>query len=301
MARRLERRKSNSYVLLVSWALIVFFTFVSFWPFLFNIFISTWKVTMEGDNMFERFVGLKYYELMFTNDVFLKALLNNLYYLIVLTAGSIVVSLIFAFLINQTTGVAKKIYTALYFAPVITNMAAVSLIWKLAYFPKVGVLSVLMNALFGIGPLTFMEDPNLALWCILLMDLWKRIGLMVIIFLAGIDDIPDTYYEAATLDGATQVKRFRYITIPLLMPQIFFLFIITSIDALKTFIPVYMMTKTPHGGPVNSTQLLTLFMYQKTFDSQQFGYGAAAAMIMFLLLFVFVLVQIKAYRRKGAY
>jgi ABC-type sugar transport system permease subunit len=152
--------------------------------------------------------------------------------------------------------------------------------------------------LFNIPPQTFLNDPKIALFCVILVDIWKSAGLDTVILLAGIDEIPDDYYEASIIDGASQIQQFFKITIPLLRPQIYFLLIIKSIYALKTFVIVFMMTPEPKGGPMYSTQVLGLHLYQQTFLGQKFSYGSVVALIIFMMLLFFVIMQIRFFRSK---
>jgi multiple sugar transport system permease protein len=241
-------------------------------------------------------VGIKYYQLVFRNKIFLRSLINNIIYLVLFVFAGLAVSLVLAAMIHKTLGFVKKLFIAMYFAPVVTSLAAVSLIWKLMYYPKVGLFSVFFSGVFGIQPQTFLQDARIALYCIILMDMWKSIGLETVILLAGIEEIPDSYFDASRIDGASSFQQFFRLTVPLLRPQIFFLIVIKSIYSLKTFVPVFMMTTIPQGGPMNSTKVLALHLYQQTFERQSFGYGAVVSVVIFILLLFFVIMQIKYYR-----
>jgi multiple sugar transport system permease protein len=223
-------------------------------------------------------------------------LLNTLLYLAVFVLVGLAISLVLAHLIHQTSGVMRKIYIAMYFTPVVTAQAATALVWKLLYYPKVGVFATMLTSWFGVAPQTFLQDPNIALLCIIALDMWKSIGLETMILLTGIEEIPEDYYEASGMDGASRFQQFFRITIPLLRPQIFFLVIIKSIYVFKVFLPVYMMTTYPHGGPMNSTQVLALNLYQQSFQNMKFSYGAVVSIVIFVLMLSFVIAQIRNYR-----
>ncbi|MCL4378637.1 MAG: sugar ABC transporter permease, partial [Actinobacteria bacterium] len=145
------------------------------------------------------------------------------------------------------------------------------------------------------------SDPKIALLCIIIMDIWKDTGLRTIVLLSGMEEIPETFYEAARIDGASSIWQFLKITIPLLRPQIIFLSAVYSINAIRTFSQVYMMTGNPPGGPANSTKVLVVQMYQEAFYSTKFGTGAAISMIIFLFLFGLVILEIKAFSQKSDY
>jgi ABC-type sugar transport system permease subunit len=187
----------------------------------------------------------------------------------------------------------------MYFAPVITSQAATALVWKLIYYPKVGILATFLTSVFGLQPQTFLQDPRIALFCIIVLDMWKSIGLETVILLTGIEEIPDNLFEASVMDGANAFQQFLRITTPLLRPQIFFLFVIKSIYVFKVFIPVYMMTTYPQGGPMHSTQVLALNLYQQSFQNLKFSYGAVVSLVIFVLMLFFVTMQIRYYRSEA--
>lgn len=291
-----NKKNINFYILITSFFLLAYFILLSVWPFIYNLFVSFWKVNLSNPKIYERFVGFAYYKMVLTDPVFIKSLTNTLIYLVVFVVVGLIISLILAEMIHRTHGIAKKIYIAMYFAPVVTSLAASALIWKLIYYPKVGILASVLTAAFGIEPQTFLQDPKIALFCIIIMDMWKSIGLETVILVTGIAEIPDFYYEAAILDGASPFQQFFRITIPMLRPQIFFLFIIKSIYVFKVFVPVYMMSTYPQGGPINATQVLALNLYQQSFQNLKFSYGSVVSLVIFISMLLFVIMQIRFYR-----
>jgi len=293
----LSKRSINWYILVTSAVLLVYYVVISVWPFLYNLFISFWKLNLSSPTgIYERFVGTAYYQMVFTDPLFQKSLVNTLKYLAVFVVVGLVISLILAQLIHQTSGVLRKIYIAMYFTPVITSQAATALVWKLLYYPKVGVFATFLTSAFGIEPQVFLQSPQIALLCIIVVDMWKSIGLETMILLTGIEEIPEDYYEASRMDGANRFQQFLRLTMPLLRPQIFFLVIIKSTYVFKVFLPVYMMTTYPQGGPMNSTQVLALNLYQQTFQNMKFSYGAVVSIVIFVLMLSFVIAQIRNYR-----
>lgn len=291
-----KRRGAGPFIIATAVGILAYFSIVGLWPFLYNLFISFWKINISAPNPYERFVGLSYYELVLQNEVFRKSVRNNAVYLLLFNGVGIPLSMILASAIASTRDLVKKILVALYFSPVVTSLAAVSLVWRLLYYPKVGLLSVVMTSVFGTDPQLFLQDSSTALYCIIAMDIWKSTGIMLVVFLAGIEQIPASYFEAADMDGATASRKFFSITVPLLWPQTFFLLVINSIYTIKTIVPVYMMTSVPHGGPMNSTKVLALHLYQKAFQDQSLGYGAVVAIVIFLALLVFVVLQVRYYK-----
>jgi multiple sugar transport system permease protein len=295
-----RRKPFNSFILLVALVVLIYYTMVGIWPFLYNIWLTFRKTDLITE---DKWIGLSNYAYMFTDPIFWKALWHNAYYLGVMVSVGIVTSLIFAALIYRTKGVARKIYTALFFAPVVTSMVAVSLVWTLLYFPKIGLFAQVISRLFGVSrdKLVFLQGTGSALLCIMIMDIWRDTGIRTVIFLAGMDEIPDSLYESAHMDGASQLRQFFRITIPLLTPQLVFIAAIYSINAIRVYVPIYMMTGSPPGGPANSTMVLTLHMYLSAFYGQRFGYGSAISMVMFVILFGLVLLEIRAFQQKWEY
>jgi multiple sugar transport system permease protein len=292
-----SKRSINWYILVTAAVLLGYYLLISVWPFFYNLFISFWKLNLSSPTgIYERFVGIAYYKMVFSDPLFQKSLVNTLEYLAVFVIVGLVISLILAQLIHQTTGIMRKIYIAMYFTPVITSQAATALVWKMLYYPKVGVFATFLTSVFGIEPQVFLQSPQIALLCIIALDMWKSIGLETVILLTGIEEISEDFYEASEMDGAGRVQQFFRLTIPLLRPQIFFLVIIKSTYVFKVFLPVYMMTTYPQGGPMNSTQVLALNLYQQSFQNMKFSYGAVVSIVIFVLMLSFVIAQIRNYR-----
>jgi ABC-type sugar transport system permease subunit len=295
-----KKKPLNTFILVVAFTVLVYYTLVGVWPFLFNIYLSFRKTDLITVN---KFIGLKNYKFMIHDPIFWKSLWHNFYYLGVMVSLGIVTSLFFAALIYRTTGVMRKVYTAMFFTPVVTSMVAVSLVWTLLYFPKVGLFAQVISGLFGIdrNRLTFLDSTTTALLCIMIMDVWRDTGIRTVIFLAGMDEIPDSLFESSRIDGASQLKQFFRITLPLLSPQLIFIAAIYSINALRVYIQIYMMTGSPPGGPANSTMVLTLHMYLSAFYGNRFGYGSTLSMVMFVILFGLVLLEIRAFQQRWEY
>ena len=295
-----KKNKVSSYVLVVALTVLTYYTLVGIWPFLYNIFLTFRKTDLITT---DKFIGFKNYGYLVKDPIFLKSLLHNIVYLFVLVGFGIVTSLFIALLISNTSGGMKKLYTAMFFAPVVTSMVAISLVWSLLYFPKIGVFANVINAVIGKdrNTLTFLQNPSTALLWIIFMDMWRDTGIRVVIFLAGMDEIPDSLYESAVIAGASKLRQFFKITMPLLIPQIVFIVAVFSINAIRVYVPVYMMTGSPPGGPANSTIVLGLHMYLRSFYGQRFGYGATISMVMFVILFGLVLLEIKAMRKDWEY
>lgn len=294
----LNRNHIRSFVILVSLIVLTYYIFIGIWPFIYNILMSFSESDLSGN---WTFIGLDNYKFVLKDPVFLKALFNNFMYLIIMVAIGMVSSLIIAGLISKTSGLAKKIYIALFFAPVITSMVAVSLVWKLLYYPEIGIFAKMIVSVFPVSPPRFLADPSTALLSIIIMDVWKETGLRVIILHAGMEDIPESIYDSSRIDGASSIAQFFKMTIPLIRPQIIFLIAVYSINALRVFTQIYMMTTSPPGGPMNSTQVLVVKLYHEAFRYFKSGKGAVISLVIFILLFGLVLMEIKSFQQKWEY
>jgi multiple sugar transport system permease protein len=295
-----RRKPLNAFILVVALAVLGYYALVGIWPFFFNIWLSFRKTDLITE---DKWIGIANYAYMFTDPLFWQSLWHNAYYLAVMVSVGMVTSLVFAALVYRTNGIPRKIYVAMLFAPVVTSVVAVSLVWTLLYFPKIGLFAQVLSRVFGFNPqsLTFLQSTSMALLCVIVMDIWRDTGIRTVIFLAGMDEIPDSLYETARIDGAGAFKQFFRITLPLLTPQLVFIAAVYSINAIRVYAPIYMMTGTPPGGPGNSTIVLTLHMYLSAFYGQRFGLGSSISIVMFVILFGLVILEIKAFQQKWEY
>ncbi len=295
-----KRRVFNTYIILVASIVFIYYVLVCVWPFAFNLYLSFRKTDLLTE---DKFIGLGNFRFLWKDPIFWRSLRNNIFYLAMMVPLGIVTSLFAAALIYRTSGIMRKVYTALYFAPVVTSMAAASLIWQLLYYPKIGLFARILSSLFRLDPnsLTFLQNPTTALLCIIIMDVWKDSGLRTVIFLAGMDEIPDSIFESARIEGASEWRQFFSLTVPLLRPQLIFVGAIYSINAIRLFVPVYMMTGNPPGGPANSTKVLAIQMYQEAFYGLRFGYGATISMVIFALLVGLVILELRSFEQRWEY
>lgn len=235
-----------------------------------------------------RFIGLANYATLAASPLFWKALRNTAYYVAVGGPLSVAVSLAAAVLINARLTRWKPFFRSAYFAPWVTTLVAVALVWRYIYHPQYGLLNALLGVV-GIGPIDWLGNPHWAMPAIILVSVWKNFGYNMLIFLAGLQTIPAELYEAADLDGAGSWHRFRHITIPMLGPTFLFVGIVTMIAAFQIFSEPYVMTQ---GGPLNSTLTLVLYMYEQGFRWWRLGFAAAVAVVLFLLTLAGTLVQL---------
>jgi len=248
-----------------------------------------------GNFSVARFVGLRNYLQIAGDPLFWKALKNTLYFLLAGGPLSIAVSLGAALLLNAKMVRWKPVFRFVYFAPVVTTLVAVAVVWRFVYHPRFGLLNYALG-LVGINPIDWLGDPNWAMPAMIILAVWKNFGYNMIIFIAGLQNIPESLYEAANIDGAGSWECFRRITLPLLAPTTMFITIITMIGYFQFFAEPYVMTQ---GGPLNSTLSIVMLMYQQGFRWWSMGYAAAIAFVLFLFILLASVVQTRLQRRRA--
>ena len=200
-----------------------------------------------------------------------------------------------ALMLNEIRRLAN-FYRLLFFLPFVTSTIAISWVFRIL-FERQGYINSLL-ATFSLPPQPFLRSPDQALYSILVVVVWQGLGFAVIIFLAGLKQISQSYYEAARIDGASRWQSFRHITIPLLNPTIVFLVILQSIAFVRMFAPVYAMTVQGSGGPLNSTTTVVLRVVREAFDSNNMGFAAALTVVLFVIILFVTVLQLKLTTRQ---
>jgi multiple sugar transport system permease protein len=247
-----------------------------------------------ADSHNARFVGLANYAQLSATPLFWTALENTLYFAFAGAPLSVLVALGAALLVNAKLVRFKGFFRTAYFAPFVTTLVAVAIVWRYLYHPRYGLLNAALGAV-GIGPVDWLGDPHWAMPAIILLAVWRNFGYNMLIFVAGLQRIPAQLYEAAELDGAGAWTRFRYITLPQLAPTFVFVGVITAIGYFQLFAEPYVMTG---GGPLKSTLSMVLFMYEEGFRWWRLGSAAAIAFVLFFIILVFTLVQLRLQREE---
>ena len=247
-----------------------------------------------ADRSHLRLVGLANYAELLREPRFWTALRNTLYFVLVGGPLSVGVSLGAALLVNARLTRWKPFFRTIFFLPVVTTLVAVAVVWRYLYHPRAGLLNHAL-ALVGIGPIDWLGDPRWAMPAIILLAVWKNFGFNMVIFLAGLQSIPERLYEAARLDGAGAWRQLAHVTVPMLAPTFVFVAIITMIGYFQLFAEPYVMTQ---GGPANATVSVVLLMYEEGFRWWNMGRGAAIAFVLFAIILAFTLVQLRV-RRAG--
>ncbi len=244
-------------------------------------------ISSPGWVWFDNYAGLWH------SDIFWEVFRNTFYFVGLAVPVSVVASLALALLVN--TGLRGiTLFRTAYFLPVVSSMIAVALVWSWIFNPEYGLLNYLLRILFGIQGPAWLDDTAWALPAMVIVTVWKGLGSSMIIFLAGLQNIPVDLYHAATIDGAGTWRRFRNITLPMLSPTTFFVLVITLINAFEVFEQTYVLTK---GGPANSTLTLSYYIYQNAFQFFQMGKAAAVSYVLFAIVFSVTLIQFRVQKR----
>jgi multiple sugar transport system permease protein len=239
-------------------------------------------------------IGLANYAELLGSRTFWLVLGNTFVFAGVFVPATVALGLLMALLVNQKLrGIA--FFRGLLFMPYITSMVAVALGWNWIFSTRFGVLNSLLEMLPGVsrGP-AWLADSRLTLWVLMIVSVWKSVGFQMMVFLAGLQGIPQDIVEAARIDGANRRQLFWHITLPLLSPVTFFVIIITIIDAFKTFEVTYTMTQ---GGPRGASSTLAFFIYQNAFVFQRMGYASSAATVLVILIALITIINFAVRRR----
>ncbi len=238
-------------------------------------------------------VWLDNYVTLWQSDLFWEVFRNTVYFIFLAVPLSVAASLALALVAN--TGLKGiTFFRTAYFLPVVSSMIAVALVWSWIFNPEYGLLNYLLHLLFGVKGPAWLDSTTWALPAMAVVTVWKGLGYSMVIFLAGLQNIPGDLYHAATIDGAGAWKRFRHITLPMLSPTTFFVLVITLINSFQVFEQTYVLTK---GGPANSTLTMSYYIYQNAFQFFQMGKAAALSYVLFAAIFVVTLIQFRIQKR----
>lgn len=225
------------------------------------------------------FTGFDNYIRLFKDAIFLTALKNTLYFTVLVVPLQCAVALGLALLVNKKVKVAG-LGRVLFFSPVVTSMVVVAILWTFLYNVDSGIINHVLN-FFGIGNQPFLLSPDQAMNSIIFMSIWQAAGFQMMIFLAGLKDVPEELYEAAEMDGANIWQKFRNVTIPCISHVTGFVLIITTIQAFRLFVQPFIMT---NGGPSDSTKTLVFMLYENGFQFRDVGYSSAIAVVFFIIV-----------------
>ena len=259
----------------------------------FLLSVTDFDIYAVGDLSNARFVGMRNYVELAGNPLFWAAVRNTFYFALVGGPVTVAVALAAALLVNAKVVRFKTFFRTIYFVPFVTTLVAVAIVWRYLYNPQYGLLNYMLGFL-GIDPVNWLGDPKWAMPAIILLAVWKNFGYHMLIFIAGLQAIPDELYEAAELDGAGAVRRFWHVSLPMLAPTFFFVGVVTMIGYFQLFAEPYVMTL---GGPLRSTTSLVLLMYEEGFRWWRMGVAAAVAFVLFVLILGWTILQLWVERR----
>lgn len=256
--------------------------------------LTNFDIYAVADPRNAQLVGLHNYGALVDAPLFWTALKNTFYFVLVGAPLSVVVALGAALLVNAKLVRFKGFFRTAYFAPYVTSIVAIAIVWRYLYHPRYGLMNAALGTV-GVGPIDWLGDARWAMPAIILLVVWRNFGYNMLIFVAGLQRIPTQLYEAAELDGAGWWARFRHITLPQLAPTFLFVGIITAIGFFQLFAEPYVMTQ---GGPLKSTMSMVLYMYEEGFRWWRLGSAAAIAFVLFFVILAFTLLQLKIQREE---
>ncbi|PKO22815.1 MAG: sugar ABC transporter permease [Chloroflexi bacterium HGW-Chloroflexi-1] len=235
------------------------------------------------------FIGFRNYVRLFDDPIFYTSLLNNVKWLVSFITAPVIMGLALAMILNRDIPGARAIKAAFY-SPYILSLVVVGLIFGWMYHPAGGLLNGTLQAL-GLKSLTpgWLSDPALATWCIIAAAIWRQVGYIMTLYLAGLQGVDPSLVDASRVDGANSWQAFRHVILPLLSPVTVVVVVVSVIDSLRSFDLVFVMTR---GGPANASSVLANFMYIEAFNNYKMGYGAAIAVILFLISAVFIFIYL---------
>ncbi|MBU3173632.1 carbohydrate ABC transporter permease [Clostridium estertheticum] len=282
--------KQSRKNLLTAWSFIIP-NFAGFFIFtLIPIIASFILAFMKWDSFnAPKFVGLSNFTKMFSDDTFRISLFNTFYYAVFVVPLSLIFSLGLAILLNKKIRGVKIFRTAIFF-PYVTSLVAVAVVWNMLFHPTLGPINQFLRAIGILNPPGWTSSVSFAMPAIIITSVWRGMGYYMILYLAGLQGIPQELYEAASIDGANKWKQFWNVTIPILRPTTFFVTIMLTISSFKVFDLIQVMT---NGGPGRSTNVLVYEIYNEAFVKFNFGYASAISLVLFVIVLGITIIQFK--------
>ena len=288
---QLSPRKKDEQIAAYVFSVPAVFLLVAFMvvPMIYTVYYSVFQYQVMRPNDIS-FIGFANYIKPFADSDFWLALKNTVYFTIIVVPVQCALALALAMLVSKKfRGV--SIFRTMYFSPQLTSMVVISVLWTVLYNsnPNTGLINSILAGM-GMEPINFLSNPKTAMNAIIFMSAWQGAGYQMMIFLAGLQGIPGEQYEAASVDGATPVQRFLYVTLPNLKGTIVYVITITMIQAMKLFTQPYVMTQ---GGPQNATKTMVYYIYTQGFQKGNFGYACSAAAVFFVIVVAMSLIMQK--------
>lgn len=280
------RRLTHTGVFFVLPVLLYFI--VLYWYPLLNAFTMSFQETLPGLRM--RYAGLKTYREVFADPVFWKSLAHTGLFAVEAVTGTVLLAIVIAIALhNLRSAGARNLLTLLFVLPTLVSLAAAGFIWDWLMHPRFGPINQALSFL-GIQPMKFLLDERQVIPSLAVINVWVRLGFSVLILMAGLQSIPDTYFDAARVDGARGLKLYWHITLPLLLPQIGAVILLEVIFGVKVFDVVYVTTQ---GGPAGASEMLMLYLYNNAFRFYRVDRASVTAVFIFVVLLAFGILQRK--------
>ena len=280
-------RRASPFALIYAFFILIFYSIIFVIPFGTGIWLSfqNWDFITTP-----RFVGVRNFSKALTDQYFWLSLQKTFLFSIVEIAIGVGIALLLALALSYMWGKWQNVYISLYYLPVITPLVVSIYLWRWLYRPTGGAFNALLSGI-GLPEQPFLASPDQALWAITAVIIWAHLGTGTVLFLAGMNDVPESLYEAARLDGAGFWQMFFKITLPLIRPVLIYQVVVSVIGTVQMFEPFFLMP-----GPGFSTRTLALYTYQLGFQALNLGYGAAVSLIMFALLLGATIFQLQRWR-----
>ena len=288
----LATRQERTAYLFIAIPCLYFLTF-KIAPTMFSLFLSftNWQLLSGKRN----FIGLSNFVYIFRSEVFMKSLANTFTYIVVTVPLMLVIGLVLALMLNAIKK-GQAVFRTMVFIPYVTSAVAVAFIWKWMFMEQGGVINSVLRSL-GIANQPFLNSLNQAIYVVMSLLVWSKIGFNSIILLAGLTQISPTYYEAARIDGANKIQTFWSITIPQLKPTLAYIIIMNTISTLQVF--THILNIDEIGGPLKSTTSIVLEIYLEAFRKYQMGRASAMTVVLFIIILVITIFQLKVLNKKN--
>jgi ABC-type sugar transport system permease subunit len=285
----LTRREARAGYLFVAPSVVILAVFV-FWPIVqsFVLSLQSWRFNADA----QQWVGLANYQRLLADERAWGAFRNTLVYTLVTVPVGMLLSLLLALALNRALP-GRTLLRACFFLPVIASFAVIAIVWKFLLDPDIGVFAYWGQQL-GLPPVNWLRSAQTALPAVMIVSIWKSVGFNMVLFLAGLQGISASLYEAATVDGANRWQQFWRITLPLLRPTTLFVLVISIISAFQVFDQVYVLT--PKGGPLFSTETVVTYIYYQGIELIDISYAASIGVVLFVIVLALTLVQLRLLR-----
>ena len=271
--------------------LIVVFVYI---PVFYSFYLSLLRWNLMSPQ--STFVGAANYERLVAAPEFWNALANSVFYFLGTVPTSMVLGLVLALLVHRT-GVLRGFWRSIYFLPAASTFIAMAIVWQWIYHPSIGLLNQGLASL-RLSPIPWLEDPRYSLWSLIIIGNWQAVGYNMVLFLAGLGNIPAAMLDAAATDGAGAFQRLRHVTIPMLSPTTLFVLIVSSIRSFQMFDLAKVLTE---GGPVRSTEVLVYVIWQQAFQFFDMGFASSLACVLFVMLLAFTVIQMRLFSSRVHY